>query len=57
MKSILDPTFVYVPSASTDIRRTFARVRQELAEEKKQQTDAVEKRHKYRPGTAGHCKA
>jgi hypothetical protein len=30
MKSILDPTFRYVPSADTDLRKTFARVRREL---------------------------
>jgi hypothetical protein len=29
MKSILDPTFVYVRSEHTDIRRTFERVRAE----------------------------
>ena len=28
MKSILDPSFKYVPAAATDIRKTFARVRQ-----------------------------
>lgn len=31
MKSILDPSFRYVPSAETDIRKTFNRVRRELA--------------------------
>ena len=30
MKSILDPTFRYTPSAETDVRRTFARIRREL---------------------------
>jgi len=30
VKSILDPTFRYVPSASTDLRKTFARVRREM---------------------------
>ena len=30
MKSLLDPTFRYVPSNETDIRKTFARVRREL---------------------------
>ena len=30
MKSILDPTFRYTPSFSTDIRKTFARIRDEL---------------------------
>ena len=29
MKSILDPTFRYIPSIHTDIARTFARVRRE----------------------------
>jgi len=30
MKSILDPAFRYTPSASTDIRKTFARIRREM---------------------------
>jgi hypothetical protein len=30
MKSILDPTFRYVPSASTDVRKTFMRIRREM---------------------------
>ena len=30
MKSILDPSFRYTPSAGTDVRKTFARVRREL---------------------------
>ena len=30
MKSLLDPTFRYVPSSQTDIRKTFARVRREM---------------------------
>lgn len=30
MKSILDPTFSYTPSGSTDLRKTFARVRREM---------------------------
>jgi hypothetical protein len=29
VKSLLDPTFKYVPSTETDIRKTFARVRRE----------------------------
>ena len=29
MKSILDPTFRYVPSASTDLRKTFDRIRRD----------------------------
>jgi len=36
MKSILDPTFHYVPSAQTDLRKTFSRVRRELAKAKSQ---------------------
>jgi hypothetical protein len=32
MKRIDDPTFRYVPAIRTDIRRTFARVRRELAQ-------------------------
>lgn len=30
MKSILDPSFHYIPSASTDLRKTFARVQRKL---------------------------
>lgn len=30
MKHILDPKFKYVPSGSTDIRKTFARIRREM---------------------------
>ena len=30
MKSILDPTFRYVSSVDTDLRKTFARVRREM---------------------------
>ena len=30
MKSILDPTFRYVPSTSTDVRKTFSRIRREM---------------------------
>ena len=30
MKSILDPSFKYVSSVATDLRKTFARVRREL---------------------------
>jgi hypothetical protein len=29
MKSLLDPSFQYVPSIRTDIRKTFARIRRE----------------------------
>jgi hypothetical protein len=30
MKSILDPAFRYTPSTSTDLRKTFARIRREM---------------------------
>jgi hypothetical protein len=30
MKSILDPTFRYVPSVETDLKKTFSRVRREI---------------------------
>ena len=33
MKSILDPSFRYTPSAGTDLRKTFARIRRELVRE------------------------
>lgn len=31
MKSLLDPNFRYTPAVATDIRKTFSRVREELA--------------------------
>ena len=46
MKSILDPTFQYTPSASTDLRKTFARVRREM---RKQQRLDVETAAKVSP--------
>ena len=36
MKSILDPTFHYVPSTQTDVRKTFNRIRREMARAKAQ---------------------
>ena len=30
MKSILEPTFRYVPSVQTDLKKTFSRVRREM---------------------------
>lgn len=36
MKSILDPSFHYVPSTQTDIRKTFSRIRREMARAKVQ---------------------
>lgn len=32
MKSILDPSFVYTSSVSTDLRKSFAKVRERQAE-------------------------
>lgn len=40
MKSILDPTFRYTPSASTDLRKTFARVRKEMRRQSRLDADA-----------------
>ena len=36
MKSILDPSFHYVPSTQTDLRKTFSRIRREMARAKAQ---------------------
>jgi len=33
VKSLLDPSFKYVPSVETDIRKTFARIRREARRE------------------------
>jgi hypothetical protein len=43
MKSLLDPSFRYVPSNETDLRKTFARERRRL---RSQQPE--------RPPTVGH---
>lgn len=37
MKSILDPKFKYTNSASTDLRKTFARIRRERAQARQQE--------------------
>jgi len=39
MKSILDPSFRYVASHATDVRKTFARVRREMRTEPLPQED------------------
>jgi hypothetical protein len=41
MKRILDRSFRYVPSHSTDIRRTFERVRAEREAERRQPSQTV----------------
>ena len=41
MKRVLDPSFRYVPSHSTDVRKTFARVRRERVLAERRQTDTV----------------
>jgi hypothetical protein len=43
MKSILDPTFHYTPSASTDLRKTFARVRREMRKHARVEAEASAK--------------
>jgi len=45
MKSILDPSFRYVPSASTDLRKTFARVRREMQRAGAQRADSATAPH------------
>lgn len=46
-KSILNPSFHYVPAAATDLGKTFARIRRQLAEQKKKddaiKSEAIEK--------------
>jgi hypothetical protein len=41
IKSVLDPSFRYVPSHSTDVRKTFARVRRERVLTERRQSDTV----------------
>ncbi|HVF63946.1 MAG TPA: hypothetical protein VNE58_08130 [Casimicrobiaceae bacterium] len=43
MKSILDPTFSYTPSTSTDLRKTFARVRREMRKQARIDAEASAK--------------
>ena len=51
MKSILDPSFKYVPSTQTDIRKTFARVRREArTRERPGREDAPRNISPYSPG-------
>jgi hypothetical protein len=41
MKSILDPSFRYVPSHATDVRRTFERIRRETEASARRPLDTV----------------
>jgi hypothetical protein len=41
IKRVLDPSFRYVPSHSTDVRKTFERVRRERKLAERRQTDTV----------------
>lgn len=43
MKSILDPTFHYTPSTSTDLRKTFARVRREMRKRDRADAEVAKK--------------
>jgi hypothetical protein len=43
MKSILDPSFRYTNSASTDLRKTFARIRREQKEAAEREAQATAK--------------
>lgn len=44
MKSILDPSFRYTPSAGTDLKKTFARIRRELLKQAPPESDDAEVR-------------
>jgi len=39
MKSLLDKDFKYTPAASTDIRKTFERIRQKLEDDKRKKEE------------------
>ena len=41
MKSIFDSSFEYTPSIHTDVRKTFARIRQEQQAQEEQQTQTL----------------
>lgn len=50
MKSILNPEFKYVPAAKTDLRKTFQRIRKEIAEREKETVQKVEPIRKLATG-------
>ena len=43
-RGLMDPSFKYVKSGETDLKKTFARIRRQLAE-----TDAIKAEPKVRP--------
>jgi len=44
--SILDPKFKYISAASTDIRKTFAKMRKAIAKQQRQEKEALIERDK-----------
>lgn len=42
--SLLDPKFAYTPSAQTDLKKTFARIRREQRAQEQSNRDAAEER-------------
>jgi len=44
--SILDPKFKYISAASTDIRKTFAKMRKAIAKQQRQEKEARIERDK-----------
>jgi hypothetical protein len=49
MKSIVDPSFHYVPSADTDIRKTFERIRLEMQQKSQVSGNALATRSRSAP--------
>lgn len=39
---VFDPEFKYVPAAQTNISKTFARIRRELAEKEKREAESMQ---------------
>jgi hypothetical protein len=58
MRSVLDRSFQYTPSAETNLRKTFARVRRRLREEEKERVLAeAEAKGKVSPLKSGRVTA